>query len=159
MDGRINAEWVYGTGEMLKSGNTSEETENNLTIVPLLPISAQGGSLNDFIVSVQNAECERITSPIAGVDFAIPIAGDSMSPEYPSGSQVLVKRINERAFIEWGKAYVLDTCNGSVIKILMPGDSERIVKCVSINTDYPSFNVNLDDVYGVYRVLMAMAIK
>lgn len=32
--------------------------------VPLLPISAQGGSLNDFMVSVKDSECERVVSPL-----------------------------------------------------------------------------------------------
>ena len=131
------------------------------TYIPLLPISAQGGSLNDFIVSVKDSDCERIVSPIKGADFAMTVAGDSMSPEYPSGSQILIKKINERAFIDWGKVYVLDTCNGSVIKRVFPADDKdpRKVKCVSINPDYPPFEVSLEDVYGVYRVLLSMSVK
>ena len=131
------------------------------TYVPLLPISAQGGSLNDFIVSVKDNECERVISPIKGADFAMTVAGDSMSPEYPSGSQILIKKINERAFIDWGKVYVLDTCNGSVIKRIFPTDDKdpNKVKCVSINPDYPPFEVSFEDVYGVYRVLLSMSVK
>ena len=125
----------------------------------MLPISAQGGAFNDFVVSVQESECERIVSPIKGADFAINIQGDSMAPEYPSGSQVLIKRINERAFIEWGKTYVLDTCNGSVVKNLYPSDDPNKVICKSINPDFPPFEVSLSDVYGVYKVLMCMALK
>lgn len=34
-----------------------------------------------------------------------------MAPEYPSGSRILIKRIDEKAFIEWGRVYVLDTMN------------------------------------------------
>jgi phage repressor protein C with HTH and peptisase S24 domain len=132
------------------------------TYVPLLPIAAQGGSLNDFIVSVKDRDCEHVVSPIQGADFAMTVAGDSMAPEYPSGAQILIKKINERAFIDWGKVYVLDTCNGSVIKRVFPADDKDPckVKCVSINPDYPSFEVNLDeDVYGVYRVLLCMSVK
>lgn len=127
--------------------------------IPLLPISAQGGSLNDFVVSVKNNECEKIISPIKGVDYAITVSGESMSPEYPSGSQVLIKKINERAFIDWGRVYVLDTCNGTVIKRLFPSDAAGCVVCKSINPEYPSFEVSMEDVYGVYRVLMCMSMK
>lgn len=158
------------------SYNTDEETESLMqgtqmyyggedfempTYVPLLPISAQGGSLNDFIVSVKDSDCERIVSPIKGADFAMTVAGDSMSPEYPSGSQILIKKINEKAFIDWGKVYVLDTCNGSVIKRVFPSDDKdpSKVKCVSINPDYPPFEVSFEDVYGVYRVLLTMSVK
>ncbi len=44
------------------------------------------------------------------------VSGRGMAPEYPSGSQILIKRIDEKAFIDWGRVYVLDTCNSTVIK-------------------------------------------
>ncbi|WP_315353829.1 S24 family peptidase [Hoylesella nanceiensis] len=152
--------WLLtGEGEMLINNETLPEQTHDTYRIPLLPISAQGGVFNDFVVSVQESECERVISPIKNADFAISIQGDSMAPEYPSGSQVLIKRINERAFIEWGKTYVLDTCNGSVVKNLYPADDPNKVICKSINPDFPPFEVSLSDVYGVYKVLMCMALK
>lgn len=142
---------------IMYAGGGDENDE--MYTIPLLPISAQGGTLNDFVVSVKNSDCERVISPVKGADFAMSVAGDSMAPEYPSGSQVLIKKINERAFIDWGKVYVLDTCNGTIIKRLMPTDKKERVKCVSINPEYPPFEVDLSDVYGMYRVLLCMSIK
>ena len=115
--------------------------------------------LNDFVVSVKENDCERVVSPIRGADFAMPVAGDSMAPEYPAGSQIFIKKINERAFIDWGKVYVLDTCNGSVIKRVFPSDDTEKVKCVSINPEYPPFEVSFEDIYGMYRVLLCMSVK
>lgn len=156
----LNRIWLLtGEGEMLINNETLPEQTHETYRIPLLPISAQGGAFNDFVVSVQESECERVISPIKNADFAISIQGDSMAPEYPSGSQVLIKRINERAFIEWGKTYVLDTCNGSVVKNLYPSDDPNKVICKSINPDFPPFEVSLSDVYGVYKVLMCMALK
>lgn len=140
------------------SGGDIEEVEPT-TLVALLPVSAQGGTLNDFVVSVKDSSCEKIISPIKGADFAMSVAGESMSPEYPSGSQILIKKINERAFIDWGKVYVLDTENGTVIKKLMPAKDPSKVLCVSINPNYPPFEVSFEHIFGVYRVLMCMAIK
>lgn len=129
--------------------------------IPLLPISAQGGSLNDFLVSIKEFECERIISPIKGIDFAITVSGESMAPEYPNGSQVLAKKVNEAAFIEWGEVYVLDTCNGTVIKKLLKSENPDCVVCTSINPDpsFAPFEICKKDIYGVYRVLMCMARK
>lgn len=156
----VNKVWLLtGEGEMLINNETLPEQTHDTYRIPLLPISAQGGAFNDFVVSVQESECERVISPIKNADFAISIQGDSMAPEYPSGSQVLIKRINERAFIEWGKTYVLDTCNGSVVKNLYPADDPNKVICKSINPYFPPFEVSLSDVYGVYKVLMCMALK
>lgn len=147
--------------EHLKERNQKDATEETAKMVLLLPVSAQGGSLNDFVVSVKESDCEKVVSPIRGVDFAMTVSGDSMSPEYPNGSRIFIKRINERAFIEWGKVYVLDTCNGTVIKILVPAEKEGYVKCVSINQDpiFAPFEVAFEDIYGVYKVLLCMSVK
>lgn len=164
MDSRINSDWLLsGEGEMLKGEAAAAEQVPALAagaeMVPLLPIAAQGGPLNDFVTSVRREDCEKIASPIRGVDFAMSVSGDSMAPEYPSGCKILVKKIDEKAFIEWGRVYVLDTCNGSVVKKIMPGEREGQVRCVSINDDYPPFLVDLVSVYGIYRVQMMLAEK
>nr|DAG16998.1 MAG TPA: putative transcriptional regulator [Caudoviricetes sp.] len=171
----LNIAWLKsGVGVMLNNGESEETlytpkeeqsqinvTEESAKTVLLLPVSAQGGSLNDFVVSVKENDCEKVVSPIRGVDFAMTVSGDSMSPEYPNGSRIFIKRINERAFIEWGKVYVLDTCNGTVIKILVPAEKDGYVKCVSINQDpiFAPFEVALEDIYGVYKVLLCMSVK
>ena len=134
-------------------------TDDEAYKVPLVPVSALAGSLNDFSLSVKRDDCETVISPIKDIDMAIKISGDSMEPEYPSDSQVFVKKINERAFLEWGRVYVLNTCNGIVIKRLMPTNDPNTVLCESINPKYPPFEVNLENVNGVYRVMMCMSFK
>ena len=142
----------------------SAKIEDNLEadLIPLLPISAQGGSLTEFTVQLKDNgnDWERIVSPIKNVDFAIPISGDSMAPEYPQGAKVLIKKINEKAFIEWGKVYVLDTCNGIIIKKVEPiAGEDNCVLCVSLNPNYKPFKVCFSDINGFYRVLMVMSLK
>lgn len=155
----INPDWLLtGSGEMYVDALSTTENKD-VQLVPLLPVAAQGGTLNDFVVSVKASECEKIISPIRGVDYAMSISGDSMSPEYPSGAHILIKKINEKAFIDWGRVYVLDTCNGTVIKQLFPSDKPDTLLCKSINPNYPPFEVAFADIYGVYRVLMCMSLK
>lgn len=158
----LNMNWLrIGEGNMLNDDTNATESENIATWVSLLPVSAQGGSLNDFVVSVKDTDCEKVVSPVRGADLAMPVSGDSMSPEYPNGSRIFIKKINEKAFIEWGKVYVLDTCNGAVIKILAPSDKDGYIRCVSINPDpiFAPFEVSMKDIYGVYKVLLCMSIK
>lgn len=165
----LNREWLlYGEGDMLSSSSSAQPqpsvknervTDDEAYKVPLVPISALGGSLNDFNLAVKRDDCETVISPIKDIDMAIKISGDSMEPEYPSDSQVFVKKINERAFLEWGRVYVLNTCNGIVIKRLMPTNDPNTVLCESINPKYPPFEVNLENVNGVYRVMMCMSFK
>lgn len=165
----LSAVWLLtGEGDMLSSTSSAQpqpSVKNERVVddeaykVPLVPISALGGSLNDFNTTVCRDDCETVISPIKDIDMAIKISGDSMEPEYPSGSTVLIKKINEHAFLEWGKVYVLSTCNGTVIKRLMPTDDPNKVLCESINPKYPPFEVSLEHVYGVYIVMMCMSFK
>ncbi|MBM6865308.1 S24 family peptidase [Bacteroides caecigallinarum] len=150
------------------SKNVERDIQNNSNDMPsayktyLLPMSAMGGSLTGFTSSTMLKDCEAIISPIENVDFAISVYGESMAPEYPSGSRVLIKKINPNIFIDWGKTYVLDTPNGVIIKEIHEcKDKPGYIRCHSINPDpkFSDFDVPLNEVYGIYRVLMCLSAK
>ena len=136
-----------------------EKEKADIDTVIILPTEAMAGTLGDFALAVQDYECERMVSPIKGADFAIKIQGDSMSPEYPSGSVCLIKKVNEKAFIEWGKVYVLDTENGAVIKQIRRTDRENVVECVSLNPAFQPFTIDCSYIKGWYRILMMISLK
>ncbi len=159
----------FGSDSVMKFQVTSFPDDNNLSESPsgfttyLLPMSAMGGSLTGFAPQgTALQECEKIISPIKGVDFAISVYGESMAPEYPSGSKILIKKINPSIFIDWGKAYVLDTPNGVIVKEIHEcKEKEGYIRCHSINPDpkFSDFDVPLSEVYGMYRVLMCLSAK
>jgi phage repressor protein C with HTH and peptisase S24 domain len=136
---------------------TEEEISQEMVLV--IPTGARAGTLADFTESVAAYDCERMVTPIKGADYAIQVTGDSMSPEYPSGSMILIKRINEKAFIEWGKTYVLDTENGAVIKTIRKTDDPAVIECVSLNPAYQPFTMDTKYINGWYRVLMVLSLK
>lgn len=165
----ISAEWLLnGEGDMLTQKkeapktSSADTTKKNGYITYLLPMSAMGGSLTGFAESgVLLQNCEAVVSPIENVDFAITVYGDSMAPEYPSGSRILIKKINPNLFIDWGKVYVLDTPNGVIVKEVHESNREGYVSCHSINPDpkFKPFDVLMDEVFGMYRVLMCLSAK
>ena len=136
---------------------TNAEIEQEMVLV--IPTGARAGTLAEFADSIAQYDCERMVTPIKGADYAIQVTGDSMSPEYPSGSVVLIKRINEKAFIEWGKTYVLDTENGAVIKNVRRTDNPDMIECVSLNPAYQPFTMETKYINGWYRVLMVLSLK
>lgn len=153
----INLEWLLsGVGEPFVVGGRDYTDKFAVT---KLPMSAIAGTLREYFGNTSAVNAEQIISPIGNVDFAIQISGESMSPEYPNGAQILIKRIDERAFIEWGRVYVLDTRNGVVVKKIMPAGDTETVKCVSINPEFPPFEIAFADIFGMYRVLMCMSLK
>lgn len=166
----INLSWLLtGEGEMLTTDapvveqRKQESEENEGKLIPLLPLSAEGGSLDGFDnLGVSLPDCEVIYSPIKDADMAITVSGKSMEPDYPEGCRVVVKRIDHALFIEWGREYVLDTANGIVLKTLEPSDDPNFIRCTSLNPDqrrYAPFDIPKESVRGVYRVHLMMGRK
>ena len=151
---------TFGFNKLFLLTGEGEVMKTDFNIVPLLPVSAHAGHLADFASTVSEFDCDKIISPVKDAELAIPITGESMYPEFPSGSIVFVKKINEKSFIEWGKPYVLDTVNGAVVKYLAPGSGES-VKCISANPSemYAPFEVPLTDIFGIYRIINMLCMK
>lgn len=163
----LNKEWLLtGNGNMLNSEETPIK-EASLFIkeeeysyeVPLVPLHAYAGTLSTFTEGgAKYQDCEIIKSPIPA-DCAVQVDGDSMEPYYPDKSLVLVKQYYPDAFIEWGRIYVLCTCNGIVIKKVDKSEIEGCIRCVSLNPEYADFDVERNHIQGWYRVLKGLTIK
>lgn len=129
--------------------------------IPVINMFALGGSLTEQLEAVNVTELPRIQSPVVGAEMAIEVSGDSMEPEYPSGSRLFCRRISEPTFIEWGRVYVVDTTAGAIVKELQPGDNDDLVKCVSLNCDknYQPFNVPKSSIRGIWKILGVFILK
>lgn len=153
----LNLKWLFtGEGEMLKEKSAGiDQTKAGEGRIPLIPASAFAGGVSGFApeaISLNN--CEMVVSPVSGAEFAIPITGDSMEPEYADGSIAYIRRINEAAFIPWGHTVVLDTENGAFIKRIYPDDQdEKYVWARSINPAYPPMHVPKSSIFRIFRVL------
>ena len=138
---------IYGAA----STTLSEQKDNT---VPIIPLNAMAGTLNDYTDGVMPYQCERIVNPFASqATMAIRVNGDSMLPKYPNGTLVFCTKVNEKAFIEYFRTYVLDTANGVVIKQVEPSDNDDSITCVSINSKYPPFRLDKQYIYGWWKVV------
>lgn len=168
----IREEWLrYGSGnrfvaedssDVPQADKSADNSTSDLYYTYLIPMSAMAGSLIGFDADgVCPTECERIVSPIAGVDFAISVYGDSMMPEFPSGSRVLIKRIDPTIYIDWGNVFVLDTANGVILKEVQPSDKEGTLTCHSLNPNgrYKDFDVPMCEIRAMYKVLACVSMR
>lgn len=157
----LNREWLlYGDGEMIidpeasPTGRASKEFETLL-----LPVEAYAGNLQAWSDGVSERDCRRIISPVSGADLAIPIKGDSMEPQFHDGTTLLIKKIDDRLFIPWGNAMVIDTANGVFFKKIFPPKKEDkeiredYIIAKSINPEYPPFDIPTSSIFGIYRVM------
>lgn len=156
----LNREWLlYGEGEMYsKQANDPKKLLQEAGyLVPLLPVNAFAGNITAWSQSINASECEKVISPVQGVDFAIRISGDSMEPDFHDGSMILIKKIDDKAFIPWGHPMIVDSSNGVFFKDVYPSSKgATYIEAKSLNQKYPPLEIPLDCIYGLYRVVTTL---
>ncbi|MCM1491270.1 MAG: S24 family peptidase [Muribaculum sp.] len=153
----LNREWLlYGEGDMLLTENQDPKDILHSAgyLVPLLPVNAFAGNISAWSQTIMDRDCEKVVSPIQGVDFAIRISGDSMEPDFKDASLILIKKIDDNSFIPWGHPMIIDTINGVFFKNVFPSErGQRYIEARSINSKYPPLTIPLDSVFGLYRLV------
>ncbi|WP_455082772.1 S24 family peptidase [Porphyromonas endodontalis] len=157
----INPIWLLlGEGEMLRSPSQQPHQEAKTEInpslspqqgIPLIPIEAWAGSLNGEDYSIMEDECERYIVPsFKDADFLITVRGDSMTPKYYSGDIVACRKVFlSDLWFQWGKVYIIDTNQGSLLKKVRRGSSEETITLVSENPEYEPFELRKDQIYNI----------
>jgi SOS-response transcriptional repressor LexA len=148
----LNVEWlITGKGPMTKPIGSVP----NQDTIPLLPFDAVAGGLLDNITGDYPEAIPMIPFTNGKADFAIHVDGDSMYPRYHSGDVLLVRKVDDPSFFQWGKVYVLATSQGCVVKRLYPDkENAEYVICHSENSDlYPDYHIRREDIVGVGLVI------
>lgn len=164
----LNRDWLlYGEGEMYRSGHrTGSGSEVNADVasaltgyaVPLLPVEAFAGTLQEWSEGVSEEDCQKVIAPFRGADMAIHVTGDSMEPNIPNGATIFIKKIIDRSFIPWGNPMVIDTRNGVLVKVVHPSDEgDEFIEAHSYNEKYPPIRIPQNSILGLYRVLATVS--
>lgn len=167
MDQLLNNPYGWDTTALNSSGITvnslvSGHSSNSVSIQGCLNSSPSSSKaeptkmipivqLNDVIDS--EAKSSQIASPIPSATLAVRITGNVMEPKYKHGDVVYCLRVNEKAFIEWGCIYALDTENGVIIRRVERGNKESEIRCVSINGQFAPIDINMKYIKGWYKVI------
>lgn len=172
----LNRIWLLtGEGDMLKENNTAAhiidtiENENNdndtqhSTTLPLVPLSAIAGYNGWDNEGVALDECPQYSIPdfiAVKAEFLIRVSGSSMYPKYSSGDILACRKVQEIRFIQWGKVYVIDGSQGTMVKRLfeIPDDEDNIL-CKSDNENYPPFRLPKDDIRSLSIVVGAIRLE
>lgn len=157
----ISPDWLLrGNGEMYLQDNAVMFPTEITGGVPFYDRAIECGTPADFNACIEAGKADgRIMLPNIQGDFALVAHGDSMvdaehpDRSIPSGAIVVLRKVDEAAFIRWGEVYALATRDGFVIKRIMPLDGDNI-ECHSLNSvDFPPFRVSKSDIFGVARVV------
>ncbi len=178
----VNPTWLlYGKGEMLKTTQPNQEDTHTHQIAqthyinstdaeisprtvkvetrPRIPFDAAAGSLSIALGSVSEKDCEQLPliPTLPRYDFTIIARGESMEPQYMSGDELACLFIKESSFIQWGRAHVLDTAQGIVVKRIY--DHGTSITCKSNNPNYPDFDIPKEDIYKIALVVGYLRIE
>lgn len=126
--------------------------------IPLIPIDAIAGFvLKEDSEGVIQGNCAQYVVPEferLGAEFMIPVSGDSMYPKYSNGDVLACKKITDILFFQWGKAYVLDTSQGALVKRIFESKNPDCVICSSDNREnFPPFEIPKTDIRSLSLVL------
>ena len=151
----INRAWlISGKGDMKEEAAPSKSTTSETQSLPLIPVNAMAGALSGNDISIMEYDCERYIVPIfKGAEFLIRVQGDSMTPLYFAGDLLACQRIPlGDIWFQWGKAYVLDTRQGALVKRIEPSTNKE---CVSIHSENPKnkpFDLPIAEISGIALV-------
>lgn len=159
----VNKDFVLtGKGEMLKTDkptdNQSTKEQITYKTLPLIPIDAIAGVPAGDFSGVRFEDCEQYRIPdfeSKGAEFLIRVNGSSMYPKYSNGDILACKKIEEILFIQWGKVYVIDSSQGSLVKRLFEDkENKEYLICVSDNQEnYPPFSIPKSDIRSLSIVV------
>ena len=157
----ISEAWLLsGEGSMLKTNSTLDKNslqrslntthkdtnkenaqEFSLETRPRIPLEAAAGSLSIALGSATKNDCEQIPviPTFPKYDFTIVARGNSMEPQYLSGDELACLFVRDSTFIQWGRAHVLDTTQGIVVKRIF--DNGDAITCKSNNPAFPDFDI------------------
>ena len=157
----LSPEWLMlGEGEMLRDPSKQAANDQKKEIIPshtpqegipLIPIEAWAGALSGEDYSIMESDCERYIVPsIKDADFLITVRGDSMTPKYYSGDIVACRKVFLRdLWFQWGKVYIIDTDQGSVLKRVKRGSTDDTITLVSENPEYEPFELRKYQIYNI----------
>ncbi len=167
----INPTWlITGIGEMLKENSNKkvEATADNITYlkqngIPLLPVKAMAGIGNNGGYQIMDSDVEDylIVPKLMGIaNCAFTVSGDSMEQTYFRGDFVICKRIFfKHDYIQYNKAYVLDTCQGAMVKRIIKSHNEANFICRSDNTKYDDFEIPKNSIENAAIVLAVVRLE
>lgn len=168
----INIDWLLtGTGSMLKRDVLDKGSDSIGWSIPkekkLIP-------LYDGIVTAgmqESAVLDPTQEPVEMIDAgdwfrdataAMRVHGDSMYPEYKSGSIAALREVNNKRLVVYGQDYLIETSEYRVIKRLQKSDMPQNWLACSVNEEkyehsgrliHEPFDVHIDDVLRLYQVL------
>jgi phage repressor protein C with HTH and peptisase S24 domain len=167
----LSPDWLLiGNGSMIKSDSSfiKEPSETNYReekkLIPLYDGVATAGTQETAMLDPTHESVEMIDAGdwFRDATAAMRVHGDSMYPEYKSGSIAALREVQNKRLVVYGQDYLIETTEYRVIKRLQKSDLPQNWLACSVNEEkyessgrliHEPFDVHIDDVKRLYQVL------
>lgn len=158
----LNTGWLLtGEGEMIKGSVVSEprptysKPDKSIPMIPFDAVAGYDGLDHDGIVLSRCAKYSVPDFSDKGAEFVIRVSGNSMYPKYSNGDILACRKVHEILFFQWGKDYVIDSSQGTMIKrIYEVSDNSELIRLYSDNKEfYPEFVMPKSDIRSLSIVV------
>ncbi len=167
----LNLNWLLtGQGSMLRedlnilSGSTAHYGREEKKLIPLYDGVATAGMHESAILDPTQQPVEMIDAGdwFRDASAAMRVHGDSMYPEYKSGSIAALREVKNKRLVVYGQDYLIETSEYRVIKRLQKSDLPQNWLACSVNEEkyessgrliHEPFDIHIDDVTRLYQVL------
>ena len=165
----INPEWLLtGHGEMLKSETKVMPIvqEQNYHLIPLYDGFMTASAISqDMPPQTDPVEMVNAGDWFRDATSAMRVHGDSMFPDYVSGSIVAMKEVQNKKLVVPGEDYLIETSEYRVLKRLQKSDLPEHWLLCSTNEDiwehgslkgrliHEPFDIHIDDVSRICLIL------
>jgi len=126
--------------------------------IPMIPFDAVAGYNGLDHDGIVLSKCEQYTVPDfndKGAEFMIRVSGNSMYPKYSNGDILACRKVHEILFFQWGKDYVIDSSQGTMIKrVYEDKGNDELIRLYSDNKEfYPEFVMPKSDIRSLSIVV------
>lgn len=161
----INSDWLL-RDKAFSYHNNESETKETFQLIPLY----DGVMTATKMAQELTPQSEPVEMVNAGDWFrdataAMRVHGDSMYPDYVSGSIVAMKEVFNKRLIVYGQDYLIETSEYRVLKRLQKSENKQSWLACSTNQEiweagdlkgrliHEPFDIHLDDVVRLYQIL------
>lgn len=133
-------------------------------LIPLYDGVVTAGQIDTAVLDPTQEPVEMIDAGdwFRDATAAMRVHGDSMYPEYKSGSIAALREVQNKRLVVYGQDYLIETSEYRVIKRLQKSDVPHNWLACSVNEEkyestgrliHEPFDVHIDDVTRLYQVL------